>query len=224
MLKNGKKMKKYFIDQLLAPILVSLATLGIIYIIGSIRSDVVIRFLGGVTQEEFISFKDKIEGKISGGVTQEEFISFKDKIEGKISIIPRVLEIKSISGGKYFKLGKNDAGETIKKDIHLKNDSVIIVTAYATARHAPKNTTSQTIAPFGNIRADISIDKKTCSKDNSSVKGVSGKVTLTSTTTCIKSLPAGKHTLNAQGIFLGNMDMAGWNIKLQYVILETPNE
>ena len=222
MLKGGNKMKKYFTDQLLAPILVSLATLGIIYVIGSIRSDVVIRFLGGVTQEEFISFKDKIEGKISGGVTQEELIFFKDKIEGKISIIPRVLEIKSISGGKYFKIGENGSGETIKKEIHLKNDSVIIVTAYATARHAPKETTDEKIAPFGNIRADIRIDRDTCSKDNSSVKGVSGKVTLTSTTTCIKSLPAGKHTLNAQGIFFG--DMEGWNIKLQYVILETPNE
>ncbi len=181
-------------DKIIPSVVASLVTLTIVSFIGSVKSDDIIRFLGGVTRSD-------LEVAVA-------------KIQDKIPRIQSVIDSYGlIEKGRYVSnIEEYTDGEYIDKNINLEHDSVIIINAYAKGKHLSNDESGS----YGSVSSKIFIDHKECSKDSSGVNKVSTTAWLLSTAGCIKQLMAGEHMLSGHGIYHGNIESA--ELEFQYVI------
>ena len=197
---NSKGIKRIK-ENVFVSIISSLVTVLIVTIIGSINKADIIRFLGGVTKSELKGIMIPSQIIDSDCITEGVFINNPFPIENQFAQNVKDKNIKRQM-------------EVITKQLELKQDAVIIISAFAKCKYTPtkKNPLD------AHVISKIYLDNIECAKDSSFSNGLPD--TLFSSSTFIKKLEPGKHQIKVEGVFYGYAENPHIDAVMRYVIFK----
>lgn len=195
---NSKRLK-HLKENAVVSIISSLVTVIIVTIFGSINKADIIRFLGGVTKselEEIIIPSQIIDnGCITEGLFMNNPVTFENQ------------SVQTVKGKKIKK-----QMEVITKQLELKQDAVIIISAFANCKYIPGKLHPRDT----HVSSKIFLDNIECAKDISFSNGLSDS--LFSSSTFIKKLEPGEHQIKVEGVFYGYADNPHIDAVMRYVV------
>lgn len=197
---NSKRLK-HIKENAVVSIISSLVTVIIVTIFGSINKADIIRFLGGVTKSELEEIMIPSQIIESDCITEGLFMNNSVTLENQFG--------QTVKGSKIKK-----QTEVITKQLELKQDAVIIISAFAMCQYTPAK-----LHPGGAyVSSKIYLDNIECAKDSSFSNGLSDS--LFSSSTFIKKLDPGEHQIKVEGVFYGYADNPHIDAVMRYVVFK----